>query len=325
MWQEILAILGGIAVLVWGADRFVTGAAALARNLGIPTLIIGLTVVGLGTSAPEILVSATAALQGNPGLAVGNAIGSNIANIGLILGATALLIPLRVQSATLRREYPVVLGVSILAFALMWDHSLGRVDGIILLAGLVAVTLWMIHIARQGSKTDTLQTGLDVEIPSDMSTGRAVFWLLIGLAALLLSSKALVWGAVQIASAYGVSDLVIGLTIVAIGTSLPELAASLTGAFKGEDDIAIGNVLGSNLYNLLAVLSIPGLVSPGPVSADVVSRDLPLMLILTAAIFLLAHKRFSPRMRINRWEGGLLLASFVGYQYWLFMAATTSA
>ena len=324
MWLETLAILGGIAVLVWGADRFVTGAAALARNLGVSTLIIGLTVVGLGTSAPEILVSAMASLEGNTGLAIGNAVGSNIANIGLILGATALLVPLTVRSGTLRREYPLVLAVSFLAFALLWNQRLEQLDGIILLACLVAITLWMIHIARQGTDGDPLQDDLEAEIPRDMNTGRAVFWLLIGLLALLASSRLLVWGAVEIATALGISDLIIGLTIVAIGTSLPELAASVTGALKGEDDLAIGNVLGSNLYNLLAVLSLPGLIAPGPVSEAVLQRDLPLMLILTIAIFFMSHGRFSPRNRINRLEGALLLLCFAGYQFWLYHSATAA-
>jgi cation:H+ antiporter len=323
MWLEILAILGGIAVLVWAADRFITGAAALARNLGVAPLIIGLTVVGLGTSAPEILVSATATLQGNPALAVGNAVGSNIANLGLILGATALITPLQVHSGTLQREYPLVLGVSLLALALVWDGVLGRLDGLFLAALLVIITLWMVHIARQGSPGDPLLTELEQEIPASLNTGRALFWLIVGLLGLLASSRALVWGAVELALAFGVSDLIIGLTIVAIGTSLPELAASLAGALKNEHDIAIGNVLGSNLYNLLAVYSLPGLIAPGPVNPEVVNRDLPVMLVFTVAIFLMSHRRLSPCSRINRYEGLLLLVGFGGYQLWLYRAAVS--
>lgn len=321
MWLQIIAIIGGIAVLVWGADRFVTGAAALAHNLGVSTLIIGLTVVGLGTSAPEMLVSTVAALQGNPQLAVGNAVGSNIANIGLILGATALVIPLQVQSRTLQREYPVVLGASVLTYVLLLNHELSRLDGLLLLAALVAVILWMIRIARRGDARDPLSSGLEEQIPSSMSTGEALLLLFLGLAALLASSRALVWGAVEVATWLGVSDLVIGLTIVAIGTSLPELAASLASALKGEADMAIGNVLGSNLFNLLAVLCLPGLLAPGPVSADVASRDIPVMLVLTGLIFLLSHRHFSPNTRINRIEGGLLLAAFAGYQGLLYTSA----
>lgn len=324
MWLETLAILGGIAGLVWGADHFVTGAAALARNLGVSTLIIGLTVVGLGTSAPEILVSAMASMEGNTGLAIGNAVGSNIANIGLILGATALIVPLTVHSGTLRREYPLLLAVSLLVLALLWDQRLERLDGGILLACLVGITLWMTHIARLSPGGDPLRDELEAEIPKDMGTGRALFRLLIGLPALLASSRLLVWGAVEIATTLGISDLIIGLTIVAVGTSLPELAASIGAALKGEEGIAIGNVLGSNLYNLLAVLCLPGLIAPGPVSEAVLRRDLPAMLILTIAIYFMSCSRSSPHNRINRMEGALLLFCFAGYQFWLYHSATAT-
>ncbi len=323
MWLEFAAIAGGIAVLVWAADRFVTGAAALAFNMGVSSLIIGLTVVGLGTSAPEILVSAVAALQGNTQLAVGNAVGSNIANIGLILGATALVVPLTVRSQTLRREYPLVLGVSVLAFLLLWDESLDLVDGLVLVCCLVLITGWMIHIARQGKADadDPLESELEAEIPRGMTTAKAVFWLFVGLIGLLVASRFLVWGAVEIAHAFGVSDLVIGLTIVAVGTSLPELAASMAGALKGEHDIAVGNVLGSNLYNLLAVLSVPGLMAPGPVNPEVLVRDLPVMLVLTLAIFFMSYRIFSPRTRINRVEGGVLLVCYAAYQVFLYQTS----
>jgi cation:H+ antiporter len=221
------------------------------------------------------------------------------------------------------REYPVVLGVSVLAFVLLWNQSLDRIDGIILVVCLVLITFWMIRIGRQGSVSDPLEKDLNAEIPTDMSTRRALGLLGIGLILLLLSSRILVWGASEIATAFGVSDLIIGLTIVAIGTSLPELAASITGALKGESDLAIGNVLGSNLYNLLAVLSLPGLIAPGPISSDVLQRDLPLMLILTIAIFLMSHRLFSPRCRINRFEGGVLLLTFAAYQFWLYHSAAS--
>ncbi len=324
MWLHILAIVGGIAVLVWGADRFVTGASALAHNLGVSTLIIGLTVVGLGTSAPEILVSTVAALDGNPQLAVGNAVGSNIANIGLILGATALIVPLQVHSRILQREYPVVLGVSFLAYILLMDGELSRFDGTLLALLLVAIILWMAHIARQGDAADPLNSEMAAEIPIGIPTGKALLLLIVGLAALLASSRALVWGAVEIAFHLGVSDLVIGLTIVAIGTSLPELAASLASAIKGEADMAIGNVLGSNLYNLLAVLSVPGLLAPGAVDTEVIYRDLPVMLVLTVLIFFMSHRHFSPNTRINRVKGGLLIMAFAGYQVFLYSSTAVA-
>ncbi len=318
LWFNLAAIGAGIALLVWGADRFVLGAAALARNLGVSSLVIGLTVVGFGTSAPEMLVSALAALDGNPGVAVGNAIGSNIANIGLILGATALVVPLRVHSGALRREYPLLLGVSLLVPVLAWNLRLDRIDGVILLVLLVGITLLMIHWARHGDSQDPLATETAAEIPEGLDTPRSLLWLALGLVVLLIASRALVWGAVGLAQAFGVSDLVIGLTIVAIGTSLPELAASIAGVLKGEDDIAMGNVLGSNLYNLLAVLSIPALIAPTDLDPEVLRRDLPVMLLMTLAIYFCGRGLHGRQGRIQRWEGALLLIAFAAYQYWLY-------
>jgi cation:H+ antiporter len=318
MLLNILAILAGLVVLVWSADRFISGAAALANNLGVSPMMIGLTIVGFGTSAPEILVSSIAAIDGNPGLAIGNALGSNIANIGLILGITALVIPLSVHSQVLRREYPLLLAISLTCLALMWDGHLGRVDGAILLVLLVGTLSWMARSAKRGS-ADPISNEFDAEIPHDVPTPKAILWLIIGLLALLVSSRSLVWGASNIASALGVSDVVIGLTIVAIGTSLPELAASITSAFKDEHDIAIGNVIGSNLYNTLAVLSLPGLIAPGPFLPEVLTRDLPIMLGLTIALFIMGYG-FGNHGRINRLEGLILLCVFVGYQSLLFFS-----
>ncbi|MCG7959121.1 MAG: calcium/sodium antiporter, partial [Candidatus Thiodiazotropha taylori] len=281
-----LSILLGLVVLVWSADRFISGAAALADNLGVSPMLIGLTVVGFGTSAPEVLVSVMAAVNGNPGLAIGNAVGSNIANIGLILGVTALVIPLSVHSSVLKREYPILLGVTVICILLMLDGELGLLDGAILLVLLVGVFGWMIYTAKTG-EADPIAGEYDAEIPHDVPNQKALMLLIGGLILLLISSRVLVWGATNVAVALGVSDVVIGLTIVAIGTSLPELAASITSAMKGEDDIAIGNVIGSNLYNMLAVLSIPGLVAPGAFSPFVLTRDLPVMFGLTLFLFLM--------------------------------------
>ncbi|MEJ2407535.1 MAG: calcium/sodium antiporter [Candidatus Thiodiazotropha sp.] len=313
-----IAILVGLVVLVWSADRFISGAAALADNLGVSPMLIGLTVVGFGTSAPEILVSAMASVDGNPGLAIGNAIGSNIANIGLILGVTAIVMPLSVHSSVLRREYPLLLGISIIAFVLMWDGDLSRLDGAVLLTLLFLVLGWMVYTAKTG-ETDPIAGEYEAEIPHDTPTRKALLTLSVGLVLLLLSSRLLVWGATQVAVALGVSDLVIGLTIVAIGTSLPELAASITSALKKEDDIAIGNVIGSNLYNLLAVLSIPGLIDPGGFVTEVTTRDLPVMLGMTILLFFMGYG-FGKPGRINRVEGFLLLTCFIGYQAWLFLS-----
>lgn len=238
-----LSILLGLVVLVWSADRFISGAAALADNLGVSPMLIGLTVVGFGTSAPEVLVSVMAAVNGNPGLAIGNAVGSNIANIGLILGVTALVIPLSVHSSVLKREYPILLGVTVICILLMLDGELGLLDGAILLVLLVGVFGWMIYTAKTG-EADPIAGEYDAEIPHDVPNQKALMLLIGGLILLLISSRVLVWGATNVAVALGVSDVVIGLTIVAIGTSLPELAASITSAMKGEDDIAIGNKIG---------------------------------------------------------------------------------
>ena len=254
MLLNLLAILVGLVVLVWGADRFISGAAALANNLGVSPMMIGLTIVGFGTPAPEILVSSIAALDGNPGLAIGNALGSNIANIGLILGVTALITPLSVHSGVLKREYPLLLAISLISLALMWDGTLSRVDGLILIILLVAILFWMVRSARLDG-SDPISSEFDAEIPHDIPTPKAALWLVIGLLALLASSRALVWGAANVAATLGVSDVVIGLTIVAIGTSLPEMAASITSALRKHHDIALGNIVGSNIFNLLAVLS----------------------------------------------------------------------
>jgi cation:H+ antiporter len=318
MLLNIAAVIVGFAILVWGSDRFITGAAAIARNLGVSPLLIGLTIVGFGTSAPEVLVSAMASLQGNPGLAIGNALGSNIANIALILGITALVAPLTVQSNTLKREYPILLAVCLLALLLMLDGELDRMDGTLLILALLLVLYGMIRIGIGGRSSDPMNIDYDAEIPEDMSSGQATLWFILGLALLLLSSRMLVWGAVNIAQTFGVSDLVIGLTIVALGTSLPELAAGVTSALKNEHDIAIGNIIGSNMYNLLAVLPMPGLIVPGSFSPEIMSRDMPVMIGLTLLMFMMSYG-FRKNGRINRLEGLLLFTAFIAYQGMLFL------
>jgi cation:H+ antiporter len=322
MLLPVASILLGLALLVWSADRFVIGAASLARNLGVPPLLIGLTVVGFGTSAPEILVSTMAALQGNPGIGIGNAVGSNIANIALILGTTALIAPLTVRSDMLRREYPLLLVVSLLAFVLLLDGDLDRFDGIVLLVGLVISMLLLIRIGLQRRDHDPLADELEAELPEDIATKAAIGWLLLGLAVLVLSSRMLVWGSVEVALAFGVSDLVIGLTIVAVGTSLPELAAAVMSALKNEHDLAIGNVVGSNIWNLLAVLGVPGLLAPGLIPPEVLSRDMLVMLALTLALFVMG-RTLKNKGVINRVEGALLLSTFIAYQGWLIWQTQT--
>lgn len=315
----LLALSAGLVLLAWSADRFVVGAAALAENLGVSTLIIGLTIVAFGTSAPEMLVSAMAAWQGNSGIAIGNAVGSNIANMALVLGVTALIAPLAVHSRTLSREFPLMLLIMLASLALLWDEVLSRPDGTIMLAGMAALVLWTIHLARISTADDPLIEEYAEELPEPMPSSRAWLLLLFGLVLLLISSRMLVWGAVGIAHSYGVSDLIIGLTIVAVGTSLPELAASVAAARKGEHDIAVGNVVGSNLFNILAVLGIAGVVGPGGFDAQMLTRDFPLMLALAVALYLMARGfRRDGHGTVQRWAGLVLLLVFVAYQSLLF-------
>jgi cation:H+ antiporter len=279
--------------------------------------------VGFGTSAPELLISTIAAMNDSPGLAIGNAIGSNIANIALILGVTALIIPLAIQSRVLRHEFPILMGVMIYAWLLLRDGTLSRIDGVALLIGLVVVMAWLIYDALRAKPDDPITLELAEEIPVGIPTARAFLWFLIGLLILLASSKMLVWGATNIAQMMGVSDLVIGLTIVAVGTSLPELAASVVSALKKEGDLAVGNVIGSNIFNTLGVLALPGLINPTRLDPDILSRDLPAMLGVTGLLFVMAYG-FLRSGRLNRPEGGILLISFVGYQALVFLSIHSS-
>jgi len=321
MFENILIIIAGLVILLWGADRFVMGASALASNLGVSPLIIGLTIVGFGTSAPEILISAVASYDGNPGLAIGNAIGSNIANIALVLGFTGLIIPLSVRSETLKREYPVLLAITLGTLVLFMDGNFSRIDGIILLSGMVVIIYTITMLGLRSRKSDPIIKEFEDEIPTGITTTNASVWFLVGLLMLLLGSKLLVNGAVTIATALGVSDVVIGLTIVAVGTSLPELAASLMSAYKKEHDIAIGNIIGSNMFNLLAVLGIPGVIRPGPVPEGILERDFPVMITLTILLFAMSYG-FRTAGKINRIEGGILFSIFIAYQIVLYFSST---
>jgi cation:H+ antiporter len=317
MTLTLLAIIGGFVLLVWSAERFIEGAAAAANHAGMPPLLIGMVIVGFGTSAPEMVVSAMAALDDNPALALGNALGSNIVNIGLVLGVTALLAPIAVHSKIVRRELPLLLVIGLLLGYLLWDRALSWPESLLLFVGFLLLIGWSIYSALH-NRGDDMEADMDKELAGhSMSVAKAVFWLIAGLVLLIISSRILVWGAVNIAEALGVSDLIIGLTIVALGTSLPELAASVIAARKGEHDIAVGNVVGSNMFNLLAVVGIAGLISPMPnMSADILLRDWPVMMGLTLALLFMAYG-FRGEGRINRIEGGLLLLAFVAYNSWL--------
>jgi cation:H+ antiporter len=282
----------------------------------MPPLLIGMVIIGFGTSAPEMVVSALAASQGNPGIALGNAYGSNITNIALILGVTALISPIAVHSQVLRKELPILTVVTALAAWQIWDGKITRIDAVVLLVvftGLMGWTIW------QGlrTKADALGNEMEQELNvRAMPVRRAVFWLMVGLVLLIVSSRILVWGAVEIAHGFGVSDMVIGLTIVAVGTSLPELASSIIAARKGEHDIALGNVLGSNLFNTLAVVGIAGAIHPMAVGPEVFSRDILVMAALTLSLFVFGYGFRGPG-RINRIEGAVLLACYVGYTAYL--------
>jgi cation:H+ antiporter len=316
MTLAFIAVIFGLALLVWSADRFVEGAAATARHFGMPALLIGMVVVGFGTSAPEMVVSALASSQGNPGIALGNAYGSNITNIALILGITALISPIAVHSQVLRKELPVLLVVTLLAAWQLWDGAITRLDAVTLLGVFGVLMGWTIWQGLQ-KKTDSLGQEMEQELAvQSMPIQRAVFWLVLGLVLLILSSRLLVWGAVEIAQGFGVSDLIIGLTIVAIGTSLPELASSIIATRKGEHDIALGNVIGSNLFNTLAVVGIAGIIQPMSVGPEVFNRDMMAVVVLTLSLFVFGYGFRRPG-RINRVEGALLLAAYIGYSGYL--------
>ncbi|MCF8719488.1 cation:H+ antiporter [Nitrospina gracilis Nb-211] len=312
-----------MALLVWSADRFVEGAAASAQHFGLPPLLIGMVIVGFGTSAPEMTVSVLSAVQGNPGIALGNAYGSNITNIALILGLTALLKPIAVESGVLRRELPLLTGITALAVYQLVDGELTRLDAVVLLGVFAAVMGWTIREGLQKRK-DALAVDMQKELVGmALPLGRALFWVVVGLILLIVSSRLLVWGAVEIAHSLGVSDLIIGLTVVAVGTSLPELASSLVAAWKGESDLALGNILGSNLFNTLAVVGLAGVVQPMPVAPEVVTRDCSVMGALTVSLFVIGYGFRDRPGSINRWEGGILLAVYLAYSAWLARLAVT--
>ncbi len=313
-----LAIIAGLALLIWSADRFVTGSVGLALNLGMTPMMVGLTVVAFGTSAPELIVSGTAAWEGAGNLAVGNALGSNIANIGLVLGITALISPIPVRTAVLRVEFPVLLIVSMLAATLFVDGRLNMTDGVILLSFLaIAMTV----IARM--QPEAVADIDEISHGEHPSTAKALLWVILGLTLLLVSSKILVWGAIDVARSLGVSELVIGLTVIAIGTSLPELAASIASALKGHHDLALGNVIGSNLFNLLAVLAIPALIDPPEFEDSVFYRDYSTMLAFTFGLAIIAYITLArSKPALGRLTGTILVLGYAAYLSILYVQST---
>ncbi|MDL5026319.1 calcium/sodium antiporter [Vibrio gigantis] len=317
MLEAIAFLIIGLGFLVWSADKLVYGAAALARNFGISPLVIGMTILAMGSSAPEMMVSATAALDGKTDTAVGNVLGSNIANIALILGITALIKPLSISSGVIRRELPLMIGVTLLAGALLWDNHLGFYEGVLLFVLFGAFLFAMLQISRSEKKNgDAFLDEQESEIPEGVSNPKAAMWVVIGLIILPLAADMLVDNAVIIAKYFGMSDLVIGLTIIAVGTSLPELAASLAGVMKGEDDMAVGNIIGSNVFNILAVMGIPGILNPSILSEFAMGRDFWVMLGVSLLLVVMA---LGKSRSVNRIEGGVLIVTFVVYQSYLLM------
>lgn len=333
MILPIVAIVLGLGVLVWSADKFVDGAVGVAKFCGMSTLLIGMVIVGFGTSAPEMVVSAISAMQDAPELALGNAYGSNIANIALILGVTAIISPVIVVRKALVRDLPVLIAVTAVAIIQAVDGSISRLDGVVVLLVFAGVTTFNIVSELRQKKDAPAEEPVAAESGESekLSLGKSILWLVLGLVLLVASSRALVWGAVEIARALGVSDLLIGLTIVAVGTSLPELASSIAAARKGENDLAIGNIIGSNLFNTLLVVGIAAMIAPmHSFSASILSRDLPVMAVLTVLLLLFGLPVRKSRVgadgkrigRINRLEGTVFLVAYVGYIGVLIAQAT---
>lgn len=319
MLYASLAIVIGLILLVWSADKFVEGAASSARHFDMSPLLIGIVIVGFGTSAPEMIVSASSALKGASGIALGNAYGSNITNIALILGVTALIKPIMVASEVIKRELPVLILVTLISAYMLFDAQVTQLEAVILLVIFTLYMGWTIWIGLRNkddalAQTESLQT-------EQLPIKKALFWVVIGLAFLMASSQLLVWGAVEVAKYFGVSDLVIGLTIVAIGTSLPELASSIIAARKGESDLAVGNIVGSNLFNSLAVVGIAGAIEPMQVESAVFSRDMLVMFALTLLLFFFAYSFKKKQAKITRLEGGIFLLCYIGYTLYLLKTA----
>jgi cation:H+ antiporter len=312
MLGNILEVIGGLLLLVWGANRFVYGAAAFARNLGVAPILIGLTIVAIATSAPEILVSGVASFRGEPGLAVGNALGSNIVNIGLVLGTVAFIHPIKLSSQTLRREMPALLAVTLLGVSLFLDSYLSRLDGLILLAALVFVMFWLVKLGLRSSATDTISVEFEADIPRDVSTKRAVTWFIVGLVVLLVGAELMVSGAIEIARFFGMSEVVIGIVLVAFATSVPELAVSLVSAHKGEYGLAIGNIVGSNFFNILAVVGAAALIAPAALPPSVLSLHLFVMVAFTLVLFTMTYE-YEGTGVISRVEGAALLIAYIAY------------
>lgn len=328
MLEHVGILLVALIALAWSADKFVLGASSLARNLGVSPMIIGLTIVAMGSSAPEMMVAATASVHGNPDTAIGNAIGSNITNIALVLGITALVKPLIISSSTIKQELPLLLILTMVAYWILSDNFFSFPEGVALIVSFVGfISILLIKAIKQRKNNnidDLMIIEAEQELPEATSTEKSLFWLLAGITLLVLSAHFLVDSSIFIAKAYGISDLVIGLTIIAIGTSLPELAASIASILKKEDDLAMGNIVGSNIFNILAVLPFAGIIAPGEINPEASFRDAPVMIAITGLLFMLCFSRKSGYFRLTRAKGALLLLCFLSYQVLLFSQTTIS-
>ena len=317
MWLAIVAVVVGLAILVWSADVFIDGAVALANKLNMPSFIIGVVILGVGTSAPEMVVSTLAALEGSPELALGNAYGSNIINIALVLGTTVLISPIIIRKSIINRDMPLLLFVTAVAVWQLWDGVLSSTDGIILIILLVAVLgIQIVLSLREGNhehEDDTVEETAQAEHSMVSGLGG----LFLGLLVLVLSSRAIVWGAVELATLWGLSELIIGLTIVAVGTSLPELVASISAARKGEHDMALGNIIGSNIFNTLGVVGLAALIAPITPNAIILSRDILAMGLITVLLFAMCLFTYKAKRKFARGSGITLILFFVGYTFML--------
>lgn len=321
MLINTLTLIAGLIALFFSANKFVTGSASIARNFNLSPLLIGLTIVGFGTSMPEILISGFASFGHNPDIAIGTALGANIANIGLVLAFTALVKPLVFDSGVLKRELPILMAISSMCYFVSFD-GLGVGDSLLMLLLLAIFFFWLIYTAKQEEFEGAYEKELKTALPDTLITKKAWIYFGAGLAGLLIASKLVVWAAVNVAHIAGVSELIIGLTVVGLGTSLPELAASISSVLKKEDDLAVGNIIGANIYNLLAVYSLPGLISPGAVPTGMLMRDFPVMLGMTALLFFLGKGIGDRPGIVNRWEAAILLVAYSSYIWFIYQSVT---
>lgn len=332
MLLDLFFIAVGLGVLVWSADKFVMGASNIARLLKVPLFFIGFLVVGIGTSAPEMIVAAMASVEGNTGLAVGNALGSNITNIALVLGATAIVSPIIIDRSIVKVQMPLLFIFTVLTFYLMLDFNITVYDGTLILTCMIFSLYLLIKMTPKSLLKENNPEILEregIEIPESLTLKDSVFWTLFGMVALFAGSKLLVMGATGLAKAMGLSDLVIGLTIVALGTSLPELTASIVAAMKKQHDLAFGNIIGSNMFNTLVVLAIPGLMKPGVIPEIAVVRDFVIVIALTTILLIYCGRKMNSSKEknqessnfeaINRWQGFTLLLLFVAYMVWIYL------